>query len=51
MEKRVKAKDILKNNETAVMIFTDGRNLEISENGHSKSGVWVINKYVCVEAA
>lgn len=45
----MKAKEILKNNETAVMIFTDGRNLTINKDGSGKSGVWVINKSLSVE--
>jgi hypothetical protein len=40
----MKAKETLKNNETAIIIFTDGRGLTINEDGTSESGVWIINK-------
>ena len=45
----MKAKEIIKNKETAVMIFTDGKNLEINSDGKGKSGVWRINKNASVE--
>jgi hypothetical protein len=44
MERKMKAKEILKNGDTAVMIFTDGRNLKINADGKGESGVWVINR-------
>lgn len=45
----MKAKEILKNSETAIMIFTDGRGLTINEDGTGESGVWRINKNNLVE--
>jgi hypothetical protein len=40
----IKARESLKNNETAIIIFTDGRGLEIDDSGSGTSGVWVIGK-------
>lgn len=40
----MKAKEVLKGNETAIVIFTDGRGLKINDNGSGISGVWRINK-------
>ena len=40
----MKAKDILKDDETAIVIFTDGLNLVINDNGTGESGVWRISK-------
>lgn len=40
----MKANDIVKTNETAMMIFTDGRNLTMKEDGTGSSGVWRINR-------
>lgn len=45
----MKAKQTLRNNESAIMIFTDGRNLTLNENGTSESGVWRINKNLYVD--
>jgi hypothetical protein len=45
----MKAADILKPNETAILVFTDGRNLVIDPSGTSESGVWVIKKNLSVE--
>lgn len=42
----MKAKDVLKTGETAMMIFTDGRNLTITPDGRGTSGVWRINKNI-----
>jgi hypothetical protein len=39
----MKANEIIEDNKTAVMIFTDGLNLEINRDGSGKSGVWVIS--------
>ena len=43
------AQDILKKNETAVMIFTDGRGLNINKNGDGTSGVWKIGQNAKVD--
>ena len=40
----MKAKNLLKSGETAIAIFTDGRNLEIKFGGKSISGVWRIDR-------
>jgi hypothetical protein len=45
----VKAKDLLKKNETALAIFTDGRNLKINEGGNSVSGVWRLSNKLDVD--
>ena len=45
----MKAKEIVKNSETAIMIFTDGRGLTLNKDGTGKSGVWKINKKNSVE--
>jgi|SRR5215203_146203 len=45
----MKAKDLLKDNETALAIFTDGRNLKINEGGTSTSGVWRISRNLDVD--
>ncbi len=45
----MKAKETLKNDESAIMIFTDGRNLTLNKNGTSASGVWRINKNLSVD--
>ncbi|HEX9963305.1 MAG TPA: hypothetical protein VGB00_20405 [Pyrinomonadaceae bacterium] len=45
----MKATELLKNNETAIMIFTDGRGLKINKDETGKSGVWKINKNISVE--
>jgi len=40
----MKAKDAIKENETAVILFTDGLNLKIDkENGTATSGNWVMD--------
>lgn len=45
----MKAKDILEEEETAVVIFTDGLNLVINDDGSGESGVWVVKKNLSVE--
>lgn len=45
----MKAKNTLSKNETAVMIFTDGRNLVINDDGTGESGVWVVKKDLFVD--
>lgn len=45
----MKAKDLLKKNETALAIFTNGLNLELDEGGKSISGVWKINDSLDVD--
>lgn len=45
----MKAKDLLKNNETVLAVFTDGRNLEINKGGKSLSGVWKISSSLDVD--
>lgn len=45
----MKAQEILENDETAVVIFTDGLNLNISADGMSASGVWRIDKNLSVD--
>ena len=44
INKTMKAKELLKNGETAIVIFTDGLNLEIDTRTTSQSGVWRVNK-------
>ena len=39
----MKAIDFLKQGETAIVFFTDGRNLIIRSNGTGTSGNWIIN--------
>ncbi|MCC7449764.1 MAG: HNH endonuclease, partial [Anaerolineae bacterium] len=40
----MKAKDLLQDNETAIVIFTDGTHLEINlKNGSGQTGNWVIS--------
>lgn len=45
----MKAKDIIEDNETALAIFTDGRNLKINVGGKSISGVWRISNNLDVD--
>lgn len=45
----MKAKEIINSNETAIMIFTDGRNLNINNDETGTSGVWRINKKTTVD--
>ncbi len=40
----MKAKEMVDLGHTAMMIFTDGRNLIINNDGTGSSGVWRINK-------
>lgn len=46
----MKAKELLKTGETALVIFTDGRNLQINKGGaRSASGVWRVDKNLSVD--
>jgi hypothetical protein len=42
-EKRMKATDFLKPGETAIVVFTDGLNLTIEQDGTGTSGNWIMN--------
>jgi len=45
----MKSKDLVKKNETAIIIFTDGRDLKMSDNGQGETGVWRIKKNLQVD--
>jgi len=43
MTQYLNAKDLLKNTESAVVVFTHGDYLQIDPNGSGQSGIWVVN--------
>jgi len=45
------AKSILKDDESAVVIFTDGKGLKIFDGGFAITGDWVVDKNLAVDKA
>ena len=45
------AKNIIENDESAIVIFTDGTNLKIFDGGFATTGNWVIDKNLAVDKA
>ena len=45
------AKNIIEDDESAIVIFTDGTNLKTFDGGFANTGNWVINKNLAVDKA
>ena len=45
------AKNIIEDDESAIVIFTDGTNLKIFDGGFATTGNWVIDKNLAVDKA